>query len=324
MSVSLGYLERCAADSGFQPSAIEKVIRLGELAADVGRHPLLQHALVLKGGTALNLAFGAPQRLSVDLDFNYIAHADRERMLEDRPRMEAALADLARRRSYTVQRSADAFAGRKLYLSYPSVLGPQDRIEIDLNFLFRIPLTDVERHELWQPGDLDRPEVAVVGRAELLIGKLLALLDRAAARDAWDVGHLPAPVRQVLESSAFRPLFVGLSSILIHPLPEYSLARIEQLVTDKVIVEQLRPMLVAGTTARASDLTSQAWAVVAPFLDLAASEREFVAGIGRGEIHADLLFPREPDAAVAIAGHPAILWKVTNVLKHLAKKNTRS
>jgi predicted nucleotidyltransferase component of viral defense system len=55
-------------------------------------HPLLRHALVLKGGTALNLVFGAPQRLSVDLDFNYIAHAERERMLEDRPRMEAALA----------------------------------------------------------------------------------------------------------------------------------------------------------------------------------------------------------------------------------------
>jgi predicted nucleotidyltransferase component of viral defense system len=83
MNPSLEYLERCAAETGFQIIPLEKVVRLGEVAADVSRHPLLGEALALKGGTALNLCFGAPQRLSVDLDFNYIAHLERERMLAD-------------------------------------------------------------------------------------------------------------------------------------------------------------------------------------------------------------------------------------------------
>ena len=116
MSPSLEYLERCAAETGFQVIPIEKVARLGELAADVARHPFLGGALALKGGTALNLCFGPPQRLSVDLDYNYIAHLEREQMIEDRPRVERAVADLARRRGYRVQQSADAFAGRKVYL----------------------------------------------------------------------------------------------------------------------------------------------------------------------------------------------------------------
>jgi predicted nucleotidyltransferase component of viral defense system len=72
MSPSLEYLERCAAETGFQVIAIEKVVRLGELAGDVAGHPVLGEALALKGGSALNLCFGPPQRLSVDLDYNYI------------------------------------------------------------------------------------------------------------------------------------------------------------------------------------------------------------------------------------------------------------
>src|SRR5579863_9030870 len=169
MSVSLQFLERASAETGFQQVALEKVVRLGELAAEIGRHPFLGDVLALKGGTALNLAFGPPSRMSVDLDFNYVGQIDRGKMLADRPRVETVVADLARRTGYILQRSADAHAGRKMFLTYQSALGPKDRIEIDLNFLFRQPLGDTHRRSLWQPGDLDRPMVTVVSQDELLI-----------------------------------------------------------------------------------------------------------------------------------------------------------
>jgi len=158
MSVSLAFLERAAAETGFRPVALEKVVRLGELARDIARHPLLGEVLVLKGGTAINLCLGAtPRRLSVDLDYNYVGHRDREAMLVARPGIEAALADLARRGGYRVQQSADAFAGRKIHLGYRSALGHEDRIEIDVNYLFRFPMDDIVEREVWQPGSLDRP-----------------------------------------------------------------------------------------------------------------------------------------------------------------------
>jgi hypothetical protein len=49
MSPSLEYLERCAADSGFAVTTLEKVVRLGEFAGDVGRHAFLKEVLLLKG-----------------------------------------------------------------------------------------------------------------------------------------------------------------------------------------------------------------------------------------------------------------------------------
>lgn len=52
MNISQEYLERCAADSGFQIGPLEKVTRLGELASHIARHPVLGKSLVLKGGTA--------------------------------------------------------------------------------------------------------------------------------------------------------------------------------------------------------------------------------------------------------------------------------
>ena len=103
---------------------LEKVVRLGKLARQISAAILcLGEALALRGGTALNLCFGPPGRLSVDLDYNYVAHVEREKMLADRPRIETAVAELARRRGYIIQQSADAFAGRKTHLRYRSVLG---------------------------------------------------------------------------------------------------------------------------------------------------------------------------------------------------------
>lgn len=88
MSVSLQYLERCAGETGYQVATLEKVTRLGEIAAEIAKHPLLGTALALKGGTALNLCMDeGPTRMSVDLDYNYIARVDREQMLADRAKV---------------------------------------------------------------------------------------------------------------------------------------------------------------------------------------------------------------------------------------------
>jgi len=90
---------------------------------------------------------------------------------------------------------------------YRSVLGQNERIEIDLNFIFRAPFAGIETLQLWQPGELDRPHVRVVGLMELIIGKMLALLERGAVRDVWDVANLTEQVRDVLKERSFRARF---------------------------------------------------------------------------------------------------------------------
>jgi predicted nucleotidyltransferase component of viral defense system len=313
MIPSLEYLERCAADTGFQVASLEKVARLGEFAADAARHAFLGSALALKGGTALNLCFGAPRRLSVDLDFNYVAHIAREQMLEDRDRVEATVSEIAQRHGYRIQRSVDAFAGRKLFLRYRSVLGHDDRIEVDLNYLFRVPIGETQRLSLWQPGDLDRPEVRVVSVTELVIGKLLAFLDRAAARDVWDAAYLPLPALEATRTSTFRRWFVALSAVLPHPLLSYRRARLDRLITDRAVAEHLAPLLVRGVPPSARDLVERGWATVEPLLALEADEVAYVVAIDRGELRPQLLFPDNTDEAARIGAHPALLWKIEKV-----------
>jgi len=324
MKISLEYLERCASDSGFQIGPLEKVARLGELVSHIARHAVLSKSLVLKGGTALNLCFGPPKRLSVDLDFNYISHIEREKMLEDRPRIEADVVEISRRLGYRVQSSADAFAGRKIFLLYQSVLGQNERIEIDLNFIFRIPFAGIEALQLWQPGELDRPQVRVVGLMELLIGKMLAMLERGIVRDVWDVANLAKQVLDVLKERSFRARFIALSAILEHPLSTYHRERLESHIDDRVIDERLRPLIAGSPSLKANELVHKAWVVIEPFLELTPPEKEYLQKIYEGVLQPEVLFPDAPEESAKFVVHPAILWKVANVSSHLKARKSRA
>jgi hypothetical protein len=134
-----------AKSRGYRPEMIEKVYHLLDLLEEFMAVPYLADRLVLKGGTAINL-FCTDQfpRLSVDLDLNYIGAIDRNTMQQEKPQLEAILMDICKRRQYELHRNPRAHAGGKAVLIYKSVLGTKGRLEIDLNYVYRIPLWDVE------------------------------------------------------------------------------------------------------------------------------------------------------------------------------------
>jgi hypothetical protein len=324
MSVSLEYLQRCSELTGYAIGPLEKVVRLGEIAADISRHPFLGKVLALKGGTALNLCLDQPRRLSMDLDFNYIGHLERDKMLIDRPRVEDALVQLARRKAYRAQKSADAFAGRKIYLLYRSVTGKNDRIEVDLNFLFRMPIGGTIMQKMWQPGELEQPMVCTVSLQEILVGKLLAYLDRSAARDVWDLAYLTNQAHEAMRSKRFRSWFIALSAILNHPLTTYAKDRINKRITDRIVAEQLAPMLIVPAAPfQPSDLIERSWGIISPFMKLSENEAKYIASIQQGKLYPELLFRDAPAEAKRMASHPAILWKLLNVRSQLAQGKTK-
>ena len=323
MSISLEYLQHCSAQTGYGIGPLEKVVRLGEIAADIARHPFLGKVLALKGGTALNICHGPPRRLSVDLDFNYIGHLEREKMLADRPQVEDAIIRIAEQKAYRVQQSADAFAGRKFFLIYRSATGQNDRIEVDLNFLFRMPIAGTAMQKMWQPGELDRPKVRVISLQEILLGKLLAFLDRSAARDVWDLANLPVQAEEITASNRFRAWFIALSAILDHPLTKYTRNRIEAHATDRAIAEQLAPMLMGEASLHSGALVEQSWASISHLMTLTERETEYIDSIQRGALCSELLFPDNPEEAQRVTEHPAILWKLVNVRAHLARRKTK-
>ncbi len=314
MSLSLEKLEEYVGETGFRLNALEKVIRLGELLVDFGRHRLLGPALALKGGTALNLFFSAPSRLSVDLDFNYVGNPEREHMLAERPEVERAIEIIAKGHGYRIQQSRQAHAGRKIYLSYIGKTGSRERIEIDLNYLYRLPLGEIDNRPMWQPGDLKRPRVRIVSFPELTSGKLCAFLERAMPRDLFDTIRLPDHRPELWKTHRCRHIFIALAGGLKHPLGSYGRARLER-VTERQVEEQLNPMVVPAARMSAGELKDRAWNVAAPLLELNETEQEYIDRIQMGELRVELLFPDDEAFAERLNRHPVLRWKVDNVRK---------
>ena len=264
----------------------------------------------------VNLLLSEPARLSVDLDFNYIGHADRERMREERPEVERAVARLGQGHGYRVQWSRDAHAGRKLYLAYTNLAGTADRIEIDLNYLHRVPLGDLEEHVMWQPPGIDRPSLWTLSWAELAAGKLRATLDRCMPRDLFDTLRLPDLVGRAWQSPFLRSLHVALAATLPQPLMQYNRDRFER-VTDEQIGEQLEPMLSRDQKVEAVRLKEQAWQNIAPLVEgLTSSEQEYIDQVHQGELLPEVLFPDDGEMVERLSSHPALRWKLDNVRKH--------
>ncbi|MBI4311982.1 MAG: nucleotidyl transferase AbiEii/AbiGii toxin family protein [Chloroflexi bacterium] len=297
--------------TGFWGQALEKVLRLLEVLADLNRHPLLSRVLVLKGGTALHLGFGAPRRLSVDLDFNYTGALDRQEMEQDRSGVEAAVERIAKAQGYQVQWSPPAHAGRKCFLNYRNLAGSPDRIEVDLNFLHRQLLLPATTRTMWSPDPLAAVSASIISLPELCAGKLCALLDRLAPRDVFDVGCLPDLAPGVLTSPSFRALFIAMSGALPHPLHSY-LGRSATRLTPQQVRDQLHPMLLQGQEPSAMDLEQAAWPLIEPLLHLSSAEQEYVDRLQRGELLPELLFPDDLELAERVRRHPVLLWKAQN------------
>lgn len=304
-------LQGLSEELGFAVDALEKVLRLGELLEDIGKHPYLPRRLALKGGTVINLCFGPPRRLSVDLDFNYVGALDRAEMQEERPEVERALETLAGARGYFVQRSADAHSGRKLYLGYQNAMGSGDRIEVDLNYLFRIPVDGAEQRAVWQPAGSRGLTVRSVGTAELWIGKIMALLDRGAPRDLFDAALLSSPSSAVLRSARFKSLFVALAGVLPQPLHRYGRDRLVRL-SQRDLEDRLYPMLARGERPGRDALITAAWEVLEPLLALGSSDLEYSDRLNAGELRPELLFADDLATAELLGRHPALLWKAQN------------
>lgn len=191
MKVSREKLSAEASATGFRPEILEKVIQLLHLLEALYTHPFLKGRIALKGGTALNLFIFNVPRLSVDIDLNCIGAADLDTMLAERPKVDQAIEAVCRREGFTVRRvTRDEHAGGKWSLRYESAVGEGGNLELDMNFLLRIPLWQIANGDSKQIGSYKAQKIPIVDVHELAAGKLAALLSRRAARDLYDAHRL--------------------------------------------------------------------------------------------------------------------------------------
>jgi hypothetical protein len=324
MKISRERLQAEAQATDFRAGILEKVVQLLGLLEGFESHPFLKERLALKGGTALNLfQFDLP-RLSVDIDVNYIGAAEREAMLEERPKVEQAVQDVCSREGMSVTRRPDSgeHAGGKWRLRYDSAMGEGGNLEVDLNFMYRVPLWPVVRRDSRQVGSFSAKRIPVVDLHEIAAGKMAALLSRQAGRDLFDVHQLLT--QGELDRGKLRLGFVLFGAM--NRKDWRTVSQGDAGVEAQDLQDHLLPLMrsddleglgdLGAWTRRLVDECREHLGVVLPFAD---NEREFLNRLlDHGEIAAPLL-TQDGDMAERINRHPLLQWKALNVREHKRK-----
>jgi predicted nucleotidyltransferase component of viral defense system len=297
--------------SRFAPDVIEKVGRLVRLLHDVRIHPFLSGRVALKGGTALNLFYLDMPRLSVDIDLNYLSTSAQDEAAIERSRVIAALTAISEGQGYRVTVATDSHALSALTLAYANGRGVQDTVKLEVNYMFRMSLGDPEFREARFPIE-PRLTFRVVSLAELVGGKLVALLDRAAARDLYDAAALADSVDP--QDPVMRRVFVALAGSLPRSLAEYGVERIER-VTTRDIERHLYPVLASTDRPTRESMMAKVRPWLAEWLTLDPEEREFHDLLNSGVLQGALLLGSDPALAAAVDQHPGLLWKALNATK---------
>ena len=319
MRISPERLEHEAESTGFKADVLEKAaLLLGALEA-ICNHPALKGRLVLKGGTALNLFVFQIPRLSVDIDLNYVGAQSREKMLKERPKIERAIQEVFNRENFAVKRIPQEHAGGKWSLRYPSALGQSGRLDVDINFMYRVPLWPVTTMSSRSLGTWKANDIPVMEIHELTAGKLAALLSRRRARDLFDTCQIFS-----MDNLDFKRLRIAFVVYGAMHRKDWRTVSITDVAFDVGEIEnQLVPLLHPDTTQGPKGAENygnmlvekcrQGLSVVLPFND---AERAFLdLLLEKGEIDATIL-TSDKSLQNRIQAQPLLQWKALNVQCH--------
>ena len=303
MKISKEQLHKEAIATGFRPEILEKVWHLMTLLNAVNEHFFLNGKLVLKGGTALNLFIFDLPRLSIDIDLNYIGQPDRDAMLLERPLVEQALEAIFQREGW-------------LFKGFHSGKG---NLEVDLNFMFRVPLCPIVKMRSRSVGSRQTGDVLILDAHELGAGKLAALFGRQASRDLFDA-------HQLLTKHALNMDQLRLVSLIYSGMgsSDWRKVSVEEINFEKQELQmQLIPVLNRKFLKAQSDwlvwtnqLLNGCKEALCTLFPLLENEREFLDKLNdHGVLDASLLTTDESMIG-KINSHPLLKWKVQLVLQN--------
>lgn len=308
-----------AEATGFRADVVEKVLHLLNLLNMLNSHPFLKGKLALKGGSALNLfVFNIP-RLSVDIDLNYIGAVEREKMLADRPKVNQAINAVLSREGFTVKRVPIEHAGGKWRLNYQSFTGQSGNLEVDVNFMFRQPLWEVQSVDSRAVGGFRARNISVLDIHELAAGKIAALFARHQARDIFDTHQLLCNVK--LDQKRLRTAFVVYGAL---NRKDWRTICLEDVAFDpQELKRMLIPVLRENSASGGEDMSMFAQRLVTECREqlslvypLSAKEKEFLDRIlTKGKIEPSLL-TTDADVQDRIMRSPMLLWKALKVRRH--------
>lgn len=305
------YLGRQARKLGFVRDTFEKVCRLVDVLRFIEQSPMLSDCLALKGGTAINLTIFDLPRLSVDIDLDYEKDVAREVMLDDKERITSLLQKYMASSGYQLSAKSKRYHALDSFVfEYTNTGGIKDNLKIEINYMLRSHIITSSRRNIVLPWLTEPLSVLSVDPIEIFSSKIVALMNRAAARDLYDIFNLQKYGLLDEDSLAtVRRCTVFYSAIASERAPDgFDFCRIMHIPKQKIKTDLL-PVLRHGEFFDLEVVQDRVVSYLKGFLlPETDNELEFWYSFNSNEYRPELLFSDELTLQ-RLKKHPMALWK---------------
>lgn len=310
-------LGRQAKELGFVRDTFEKVCRLADVLAFMETDSLLSECLALKGGTAINLTIFDLPRLSVDIDLDFLKDIGRDEMLEERKSITEHIRKYMDSNGYVLSaKSKQYYALDSFVYEYMNAGGVKDNLKIEINYMLRAHILPVSRRPVKLPWRKDPITVLSVDPLEIFGAKIVALLNRTAIRDLYDVVNLRKyGLVSKIEEPMLRKCVAFYSAIGSEKAPDHLSFNHIMGLEQKKIRTDLLPVLRHGEFFNLKLAQTMVVEYLKSFLiPEESNEIQFWESFNNQNYRPELLFS-ESEILDRIQNHPMALWKCNNKKK---------
>lgn len=215
-------------------------------------------------------------------------------MQAERQDIERALESIFLRKGLSVYRIPNKHAGGKWQLKYIIALGGNGNLEVDVNFMFRIPLEEVIKKQSCKVGARQTQPIALLDIHELGAGKLAALFGRHASRDLFDAHELLTDPR--IDFKVLKLLTIIYSAMSGKDWRKVSLDsfQFEKKEVSQQLIPVLRKKMLKESANLTEDLLQDCKRALERFFPLQPNEYEFLRLLfDYGKIDASILTQEE-------------------------------
>ena len=303
-------LGRQAKELGFVRDSFEKVCRLTEVLAFFEQDELLRRNLALKGGTAINLTIFDLPRLSVDIDLDLAENLSRDAMLERRGIITNRIEKYMAADGYTLSsKSKHYHALDSFVFEYQNAGGGKDNLKIEINYMLRCHVLEPRRRAVRLPWLKRELSVLSVDPLEIFASKIVALINRAAPRDLYDLNNmLMFGLFDESEQELLRKCVVFYSAIGTEDTPtSFSFDSILSIRQNQIKTDLL-PVLRNNTFFDAKAAEDACVGYLKELLTLTKQETDFLRAFKEKQYRPEKLFS-DSGILERISEHSMALWK---------------
>ena len=303
-------LGRQAKELGFVRDTYKKVCRLADVLAFFERDPLLAHTLALKGGTAINLTIFSLPRLSVDIDLDFTENLPRDKTLEQRQHISERIEKHMAASGYVLSpKTRKHYALESYVYEYVNAGKMKDNLKIEINYMMRTHILPLSRRSVSLPWLAIDATVLCVDPIEIFASKIVALINRAAPRDLYDI-HLMQENHLFNDSqtSLLRKCVMLYCAIGSEKTPETITFNALNQMSQFRIKTDLAPVLRQGDFFDLRKAREATIHFVEKALVPEKSETQFLDEFRQNRYKPELLFD-DPGIVTRIANHPMAIWK---------------